>query len=549
MGLLGFFQRCCVCGLRGAAIMCSKEGCDRWFHLPCAKEGGCVNIYFTPYSSFCPVHRPKQDVEATPEPGTDCPICMEPVEDRKTFRTLVCPTCKRAWFHRDCIQGHAMSTGALFFQCPLCRNQKAFTVEMFIMGIRIPFRLVSYAWLTGQEVQGLCCSRSRPSSPGPALSRESGLQLHTRLGKALEEELGQPVPPSKEGSRNSLAFPFSIRLPTWEENDAYADLGERHSRCDARDCLYPGGREEAEEDGPWELLLCSSCAAEGTHRRCSGLENCIGSWECDSCAGPGRAFRDKPELSGPSLTRQSGLEPAHSSSESEAISSSSSALEPSGLGPKSSPAETRSHSSRQRTAQQQFLPSSSLDTSSPSTTRPANSSIPETENRGHSRHGGPGRGRTRYCQQGRAPNGPVRSRNRCDRRSRTTPRTERPRRRETPSRVSPRRSQSRQQGRALSPPVRSRSRRDSRHRTATRTERPRQRETSSGTSPRRSSSRLQRRGSNQPRPSRSRQDRSRRRAASAERPRHMGTPSGRSHRSNGSSQRRRASTGTSNSST
>ncbi|RLV62589.1 hypothetical protein DV515_00019152, partial [Chloebia gouldiae] len=247
-------KRCCVCGQRGATIMCSKESCGRWFHLPCAKEGRCITQYIPYYRSFCPVHRLEQDVEVTPEPGTDCPICMEPVEDRKTYRTLVCPTCKRAWFHRDCIQGLAMRAGALYLQCPLCRDQEAFTVEMFTLGIRIPFR-----------------------------------------------------------------------LPTWEENDAYADLGERHSRCDARDCLYPGGREEAEEDGPWELLLCSSCAAEGTHRRCSGLENCVESWECDSCAGPGRASRDKPELSGPSLTTQSGLEPAHSSSESEAISSSSSA--------------------------------------------------------------------------------------------------------------------------------------------------------------------------------------------------------------------------------
>uniref|UniRef100_A0A8C0UD25 PHD-type domain-containing protein n=1 Tax=Cyanistes caeruleus TaxID=156563 RepID=A0A8C0UD25_CYACU len=55
VGLLGFLPRdiqlavrraaqkhCCVCGQSGATILCCKEGCDRWFHLPCAKEGGCV---------------------------------------------------------------------------------------------------------------------------------------------------------------------------------------------------------------------------------------------------------------------------------------------------------------------------------------------------------------------------------------------------------------------------------------------------------------------------------------------------------------------------
>ena len=38
---------------------------------------------------------------------------------------------------------------------------------------------------------------------------------------------------------------------------------------------------------PWQLLLCSSCAAEGTHRRCSYLSNRVNSWECNSCAGVG----------------------------------------------------------------------------------------------------------------------------------------------------------------------------------------------------------------------------------------------------------------------
>ncbi|XP_058673492.1 PHD finger protein 7-like [Ammospiza caudacuta] len=190
-GLMGFLPRdlliavrraaqkhCCVCGQSGATIMCCREHCDRWFHLPCTKEGGCVNVYVTPFSSFCPEHRPEQVVEATPEPDTVCLICLEPVEDRKTFTTLVCPTCKRAWFHRDCIQGQALRAGAMYFQCPLCRDSGEFPVEMFILGIRVPFR-----------------------------------------------------------------------QPTWEDNDAFADLGVRHGQCNARDCLYPGGREEAEEQG------------------------------------------------------------------------------------------------------------------------------------------------------------------------------------------------------------------------------------------------------------------------------------------------------------
>ncbi|KFR03212.1 G2/M phase-specific E3 ubiquitin-protein ligase, partial [Nipponia nippon] len=71
--------------------------------------------------------------------------------------------------------------------------------------------------------------------------------------------------------------------PSWEDDGAYEQLYERHSRCDARECLCPGGREQAEEEGPWQLLLCCSCAAEGTHKRCSFVKHSTTSWECVSC--------------------------------------------------------------------------------------------------------------------------------------------------------------------------------------------------------------------------------------------------------------------------
>ncbi|KAF1439961.1 PHD finger protein 7, partial [Spheniscus mendiculus] len=226
VGLMGFLpvdiqrtieraaqKRCFVCGESGAAITCREMGCDRSFHLPCAMEGGCITQFFGLYRSFCWEHRPEQAVEAAPEENTTCLICLDPVGDRKSYSTMVCPACKHAWFHRGCIQGQAVCAGISRFQCPLCRDKDLFLMEMLIMGIRIPFR-----------------------------------------------------------------------LPSWENSHAYVALSERHSRCDASECLCPGGREQAEEEGPWHLLLCCSCAAEGTHRRCSCLTNSTASWECDSCA-------------------------------------------------------------------------------------------------------------------------------------------------------------------------------------------------------------------------------------------------------------------------
>ncbi|NXM79245.1 G2E3 ligase, partial [Serilophus lunatus] len=97
-------QRCLVCGQTGATITCCVPDSNLSFHLPCAKEGGCVTHFLPPYRACCPAHSPVQGAEATPEPGTQCLMCMEPVEDRKTYSTMVCPACKTSWFHRDCIQ-------------------------------------------------------------------------------------------------------------------------------------------------------------------------------------------------------------------------------------------------------------------------------------------------------------------------------------------------------------------------------------------------------------------------------------------------------------
>ncbi|KFO78037.1 PHD finger protein 7, partial [Cuculus canorus] len=205
-------KSCFVCGENGATITCREPDCDRSFHLPCAMEGGCVSQFFGLYRSFCWEHRPEQLVKVAPEKNTTCVICLDPVEDTKSYMTMVCPACKHAWFHRGCIQKHAIHAGTHGFCCPQCRNEYRFRMEMLTMGIQIP----------------------------------------------------------KRG-------------PSWEDDDNYEQLYERHSRCDARECLFPEGREQVEEEGPWELLLCSSCAAEGTHRRCSFLRNTTTHWECDSC--------------------------------------------------------------------------------------------------------------------------------------------------------------------------------------------------------------------------------------------------------------------------
>uniref|UniRef100_A0A669P3S8 PHF7/G2E3-like PHD zinc finger domain-containing protein n=1 Tax=Phasianus colchicus TaxID=9054 RepID=A0A669P3S8_PHACC len=108
-----------------------------------------------------------------------------------------------------------------------------------------------------------------------------------------------------------IRIPF--RRPTWEDNDAYASLRVRHQHCDARDCLSPHGRDWAEREGPWELLLCNSCAAQGTHRRCFYLSHRTTRWDCNTCAGEGTASNTNLDSAGLSTTTRQELGPSRGS--------------------------------------------------------------------------------------------------------------------------------------------------------------------------------------------------------------------------------------------
>ncbi|KAK2534369.1 hypothetical protein Q9233_004213 [Columba guinea] len=94
---------CFVCSESGATITCQETGCNRSFHFPCALEGGCITQFLPHYRSYCWEHCPQQEPQAAPE-NTTCLICLEPVEDRTSYGTMVCPACQHAWFHRGCIQ-------------------------------------------------------------------------------------------------------------------------------------------------------------------------------------------------------------------------------------------------------------------------------------------------------------------------------------------------------------------------------------------------------------------------------------------------------------
>ncbi|XP_032297393.1 mucin-12-like [Coturnix japonica] len=111
-----------------------------------------------------------------------------------------------------------------------------------------------------------------------------------------------------------------ISIAEWEDNNAYEALAVWYRRCHASNCLYPHGRLRSGE-GPWELLLCSSCAARGTHRRCSYLSDSRTEWECNACAGEGTASSTSSGLAGLGTTSQQGLQLSQTSVTPESSSS------------------------------------------------------------------------------------------------------------------------------------------------------------------------------------------------------------------------------------
>ncbi|XP_067993520.1 uncharacterized protein [Melanerpes formicivorus] len=106
--------------------------------------------------------------------------------------------------------------------------------------------------------------------------------------------------------------------------------------------LCPHSHEPLCFPRPWQLLLCSSCAAEGTHRCCSQLEDSTALWECHGCAGPSNASSATLQEAGPSTPRQPTQASSRASEAAEGCSS------PSG------PMRLRDRSRLQRRAQNPY---------------------------------------------------------------------------------------------------------------------------------------------------------------------------------------------------
>ncbi|XP_015742668.1 serine/arginine repetitive matrix protein 2-like [Coturnix japonica] len=99
-----------------------------------------------------------------------------------------------------------------------------------------------------------------------------------------------------------------------------------------------------------------SCAARGTHRRCSYLSDSTTRWECNACAGEGTASSTSSGLAGLSTTSQQGLQPSQSSLTPESSSSSTTSQAPSEPANQSCVPESSGLSIQRRTDRRRGMP-------------------------------------------------------------------------------------------------------------------------------------------------------------------------------------------------
>ncbi|XP_056282143.1 G2/M phase-specific E3 ubiquitin-protein ligase isoform X3 [Pseudoliparis swirei] len=136
---------CGGCKKKGACVGCNVRSCRRMVHFPCGRRRGFLSQFEGHFPSYCPDHSPTQSVG-----GLDlslpqsCSVCLDAIDPVLSFSVLKCPSCHASWFHRDCVQRQAHSSGLFFFRCTLCSNKQSFQQEMLRMGIFIPERDASW---------------------------------------------------------------------------------------------------------------------------------------------------------------------------------------------------------------------------------------------------------------------------------------------------------------------------------------------------------------------------------------------------------------------
>uniref|UniRef100_A0A3B4ZHL7 G2/M-phase specific E3 ubiquitin protein ligase n=1 Tax=Stegastes partitus TaxID=144197 RepID=A0A3B4ZHL7_9TELE len=104
------------------------------------------------------------------------------------------------------------------------------------------------------------------------------------------------------------------RDASWElEANAFSELLEVYTRCDALSCLCEKGPTHSAKSGWFEVIRCRLCGSTGTHRRCSDLNVDTRDWACSECtqATDGKGPSPSPRFSLFYLLSVALLRPLH----------------------------------------------------------------------------------------------------------------------------------------------------------------------------------------------------------------------------------------------
>ena len=108
------------------------------------------------------------------------------------------------------------------------------------------------------------------------------LTAHTHAAGSRQRERGE-LPQQPSGARRGIAAsPQAGGARTEHQSCAGHSLAKITLSSRPTPVCFPR---------PWELLLCCSCAAQSTHRRCSYVSQSRKTWDCNACAGEGTGKR------------------------------------------------------------------------------------------------------------------------------------------------------------------------------------------------------------------------------------------------------------------
>ncbi|XP_025103815.1 uncharacterized protein LOC112569933 isoform X2 [Pomacea canaliculata] len=219
----GMRLSCQYCRRKGATIGCVVTNCRKTFHFPCGRDAGAMCQFFDEFRSYCPEHRPRQSAGSG-------------ASDRLAFYGTALSTCS------ICIMAVEARASNGTIRSPCCKS----------------------AWFHRDCMQKYAISAGRYFFKCPLCNNK----------ELFQAEMLQ----------------FGIYVPdqdaAWErEPNAYQELLERYSCCDAPKCVCPQGRQhDGMAGGRWELILCSWCGSSGSHMGCNGFTRIRKDNVCNFCA-------------------------------------------------------------------------------------------------------------------------------------------------------------------------------------------------------------------------------------------------------------------------